>query len=168
LNPYFEKLKAQVKKGKNVFIAENAIVIGEVILEDYVSVWYNTVVRGDSDSITIGRNTNIQDNCVLHIDKGVPVKIGKNVTVGHGAIVHGCTIGDGCLIGMRSTIMNHAVIGKGCVIGSHALVPENMVIPDFSLVLGTPGRVVRQLNMEEVDRIQEGVQIYIERASKYL
>ena len=116
------------------FVAPNATVLGDVILEAGSSVWYGAVLRGDDGTLTLGENTNVQDNAVLHCDPGGAVLLGKNVTVGHSALVHGCTVGDGSLIGMHATLLNHCVVGKNCIIGAGALVPEGKIIPDDSLV----------------------------------
>lgn len=165
---HFEKLMAQVRKGKNVFIAQGAIVIGNVVLGDEVSVWYNAVLRGDSDLIKIGNRTNIQDGTIIHVDPGTPVTVGEDNVVGHRVILHGCTIGNNNLIGMGSTIMNNVKIGNYCIIGANALVTENTVIPDYSMVLGSPGKIVKQLPEGVKDMILLGVQEYIMKASKYL
>jgi len=130
---------------KAVFIASSASVMGQVSLGEQSSVWYGAVIRADVEKIIVGQRTNIQDTAVLHADEGSPTIIGDDVTVGHGAIVHGATVGDGSLIGMRATILNNAKIGRFCIIGAHALVTEGMEVPDFSMVLGTPGKVVKQL-----------------------
>lgn len=167
-NAHFEHLSRRVKLGKNVFLAPNAVVIGDVELGDNVSVWYQAVIRADHDRIIIGENTNVQDGTVFHVDEGVPVRVGANCVIGHAAIVHGATIGDGCLIGMRATIMNHAKVGKGCIIGAHALVTEGMEVPDFCLVLGTPGKVIKQLPDDQVADIQSGVRTYKAEALRYL
>src|SRR5712691_13028030 len=116
--------------GEHHFIADNAVVVGMVVMENNTSIWYNAVVRGDNEILTIGENSNVQDGAVLHTDKGVNFTIGKYVSVGHLAMLHGCTIGDNCIIGINSIILNHAVIGKNCIIGANALVPEGKVIPD--------------------------------------
>lgn len=166
---YQEKLAAQVHKGRDVFIADTARVLGKVTLEDNVSVWFGAVLRGDNDTIHIGARTNIQENCILHVDHGQPIKIGSDNVIGHGAMIHGATIGSHNLIGMGSTILNGAVIGDGCVIGAHALVTERMVIPDGSMVLGSPGKIVKTL---PVDAVKQGVQVgvieYVEESKKYL
>ena len=117
-----------------VFVAPNATVLGDVVLRPGSSVWYGAVLRGDDGTLTLGENTNVQDNAVLHCDPGGAVTLGKNVTVGHCALVHGCTVGDGSLIGMHATLLNHCVVGKNCIIGAGALVPEGKIIPDDSLV----------------------------------
>lgn len=153
--------------GKNVFIAEGAILRGNVTLGDSASIWFNAVVRADADSITIGKNSNIQDNCVLHVDAGAPVCIGDNVTIGHGAIIHGCTISDNSLIGMGTVILNHAVIGKNCIIGAGALVTQNTVIPDNSLVIGSPAKVKRAVTDEEIADITRNAMHYVDEAALY-
>jgi len=130
----------------SVWVAPNAIVIGDVHLAANVSIWWNVVLRGDNDPIIVGENTNIQDGSVLHTDIGQPLTLGRDITVGHKVMLHGCTIGDGSLIGMGSIVLNGAVIGKQCLIGAGALIPEGKVIPDRSLVVGAPGRIVRDLS----------------------
>jgi len=137
--------------GKDVFVAPFALVIGDVIVGDGSSIWYQTVVRGDLNFIRIGRNTNLQDACVLHVTAHVhPVRIGHEVSVGHGAIIHGATIADGCLIGMGATIMDGAQLGEQAMVGAHSLVPPGMEVPPRSLVLGSPGRVKRSLSADEL------------------
>lgn len=128
------------------WVAPGAHVIGHVVLAEGVSIWFGCTLRGDNEPLVIGEGSNIQENCVLHTDMGYPLTIGANCTIGHKAMLHGCTIGDGSLIGMGATVLNGAVIGKGCLIGAGALVTEGKVIPDGSLVMGSPGRVVRQLD----------------------
>ena len=135
------------------WIAPNAIVIGSVVLENNASVWFNCIVRGDNDIITIGENSQLQDGCVVHADTGFPLTLGKNVSVGHMAMLHGCTVGDGSLIGIKSVILNGAVIGRNCLIGANTLIAEGKEIPDGSLVMGSPGKVVRQLSEAEIKRI---------------
>ena len=127
--------------------------IGSVVLEKDVSIWFNVVVRGDNDVITIGERSNIQDHSVLHTDEGVKLTVGRNVTVGHQVMLHGCTIGDGSLIGIKSVILNNARIGQHCLIGANALITEGKEIPDRSLVVGAPGKVVRKLTDDEVARL---------------
>lgn len=151
----------------NYFVADSASVIGNVTIENDVSIWFGAVLRGDNDFIRVGENSSIQDNCVVHADPGFPVTIGRDVTVGHMAMVHGCTVRDGTLIGIKSVILNGAVIGKDCLIGANALVPEGKVIPDRSLVLGSPGKVVRQLTDEDIARIREGAKHYVEKIKRY-
>lgn len=152
---------------KGVWIADNATVIGDTRLGENVSIWFGAVLRGDNDPITIGRNSNIQDGSVLHTDMGVPLTIGENVTVGHMVMLHGCTVGDGSLIGIKSVILNRAVIGKSCIIGANTLIPEGKVIPDRSLVMGSPGKVVRELTDQEVAMLQMSATHYVENAKRY-
>lgn len=154
--------------GKNVFIADGAIVRGDVTLDDYANIWFNAVVRADADSITIGKNSNVQDNCVLHVDIDAPLHIGDNVTIGHGAIIHGCTIVNNSLIGMGAIILNHAVIGKNCIIGAGALVTQNTVIPDNSLVIGSPAKVKRTVTDQEIDDITHNAIHYVNEAVAYM
>jgi len=151
----------------NAWVAPNATVIGDVQLGDNASIWWNVVARGDNDTIRIGANSNIQDGSVLHADEGVPLTIGAGVTVGHLAMIHGCTIGDESLIGIKSVILNKAVIGRHCIIGANSLIPEGKVIPDRSLVMGSPGKVVRQLTDEEVARLRHAAQGYVENVRRY-
>jgi len=153
--------------GDEHFIADNATLIGSVILHNQASVWYNAVVRGDSDIITIGERSNLQDAAVLHTDPGIPLTLGKNVSVGHQAMLHGCTVGDGSLIGIGAIVLNHAVIGKGCLIGAGALIPEGKTFPDGVLVVGSPGRIVRELNPEEQAELLENADIYVRRSRLY-
>jgi len=150
------------------FIAPNAAVIGDVILADETSVWFSAVIRGDTDTLSIGARTNIQDNSVIHTDAGIPVEIGLGVTIGHGCIIHGCTIGNNTLIGMGATILNQASIGANCIIGANALVTQAMNIPDNSLVLGMPAKIVREVTEEEVERNKINAQVYVDRAAQYL
>ncbi|TMG71065.1 MAG: gamma carbonic anhydrase family protein [Betaproteobacteria bacterium] len=154
-------------RGEEWFIADNATVIGTVVLHNQASVWFNAVVRGDNDIITIGERTNIQDAAVLHVDPGVPLTLGKNVSVGHQAMLHGCTIGDGTLVGIGAVIMNHAVIGSGCLIGAGALIPEGKTYPDGVLVVGSPGKIVRELKPEEKEGLVENADIYVRRSRLY-
>jgi carbonic anhydrase/acetyltransferase-like protein (isoleucine patch superfamily) len=165
---YLEQLQNQVKKGTDVFIAPNAYVLGNVTLGNRVSIWYGATLRADFDSIVIGDNSNVQEGVIMHVDHGTPLTVGKSVTVGHGAVLHGCTVGDNSLIGIKAVVLNGAVIGKGCVIGANALIKENDVIPDFSLVVGSPGKVIRQLGEETMGMLQLSAQVYAEEASKYL
>lgn len=153
---------------ENCFIAHNATIIGDVTLGNNISIWFNAVVRGDEDKIVIGDNTNIQDGCVLHVDHNFPLQIGKNVTVGHKAILHGCTIGDQCLIGMNAVVLDRAVIGKNCIIGANALVGQGKTIPDNSLVVGSPGRIMRQVSDDEVNNfILRAAQLYADLIPEY-
>ena len=153
--------------GEEWFIAHNATVIGMVVMHNQSSVWFNSVVRGDSEIITIGERTNIQDGSVLHADAGIPLTLGKNVSVGHKAMLHGCTIGDGSLVGIGAIIMNHAVIGSGCLIAAGTLIPESKTYPDGVLVLGSPARVVRELKPEEKEELLKNADIYVRRSKLY-
>jgi len=155
-----------VTKG-DYWIAPGAAVIGSVVLENNASLWFNVVVRGDDDAITIGENSQVQDGSVLHADPGLPLTLGKNVSVGHMAMLHGCTIGDNCLIGIKSVIMNGAVIGKNCLIGANTLITEGKTIPEGSLVLGSPGKVVRQLSADEITGIKSFADDYVQRFKLY-
>ncbi|HQO03994.1 MAG TPA: gamma carbonic anhydrase family protein [Spirochaetota bacterium] len=153
--------------GEDAYIAGNATVIGSVTLGNNASIWFNAVVRGDSNTIRIGANTNIQDSCVCHTEKGNPLTIGDNVTVGHKAMLHGCTIGSNCLIGINAVVLNGAVIGENCIIGANALVTEGKEIPAGSLVLGSPGKVVRQITEEEKRTIADSAVHYVENFRRY-
>jgi carbonic anhydrase/acetyltransferase-like protein (isoleucine patch superfamily) len=149
------------------FVAENAIVVGSVVLENNVSIWYSAVVRGDDDVITIGENTNVQDGSVLHTDIGVKLTIGKNVSIGHMVNLHGCTIGDNSLIGIGSVILNNSVIGKNCLIGANTLIAENKIIPDNSLVVGSPGRIIRTLTEKDIAEIKRNAEHYVKNFKRY-
>lgn len=151
----------------SAWIAPNATVIGDVRLADNVSIWWNATLRGDNDPIMIGRNSNIQDGSVLHTDNGVPLIIGENVTVGHMVMLHGCTIGDGCLIGMGAIVLNRAVIGNECLIGAGSVIPEGKEIPDRSLVIGTPGRIIRQLTDDDIARMRDSATHYLAHTRDY-
>ncbi len=155
-------------RGHDHFIAAGATVLGSVILESEVSVWFGAVIRGDNDPLVIGARSNVQDGAVLHSDAGVPFTIGAGVSVGHQAMLHGCTIGAGSLVGIKAVILNHAVIGRDCLIGAGALIPEGKVIPDRSLVMGMPGKVVRTLTDAEVDALHDAADDYVARAKRYL
>ncbi len=154
-------------RGQGHFVADNATVIGSVVLEENASVWFNAVVRGDNDLITIGEGSNVQDGSVLHTDPGIPLTLGRNVTVGHMAMLHGCIVGDGSLIGIKAVILNRAVIGRNCLIGAGSLIPEGKAIPDGSLVMGSPGRIVKTLTAEEIGRFQKAAASYVEKALRY-
>ena len=169
MNTHHQKLQQQIIKQERVFIADNAKVLGNVELNDDVSVWFGAVLRADFDSITIGKRTNIQEGVIVHVDFGKPVIIGEDNLIGHGAMIHGAVIGNGNLIGMRATVLNGAKIGNGCVIGAHALVTENMVVPDGSMVLGVPGKIVKKYPPKEVSkRVLFGVEEYLKEKELYL
>ena len=149
------------------YVHETATVIGNVVLEDGVSVWPQAVIRGDMATITIGARSNVQDGSVLHVDAGVPLTIGCDVTIGHQVMLHGCTIGDGSLIGIQAIVLNGATIGKGCLVGAGALVTEGKSFPDHVMILGTPARVIRELKPEDVERTRHGAAHYVEEAKRY-
>jgi carbonic anhydrase/acetyltransferase-like protein (isoleucine patch superfamily) len=152
---------------ESAFIAPDATVLGDVTIEENVGVWFHTTIRGDRASIHIGKGSNVQDNCVIHVGKGQPVTIGENVTIGHSAVVHGCTVGDNTLIGMGTILMNGAFIGSNCIIGAGALVTQNMRIPDYSLVLGSPGKVIRSVTPREIQANLINAKMYVDEAQKY-
>ena len=165
--PIYSLADKQPVIGTNAWVAPNATIIGNVHLAANSSIWWNAVLRGDNDPIRIGDNSNIQDGSVLHTDDGVPLTVGANVTVGHLVMLHGCTIGAGSLIGIKSVILNGAVIGENSLIGANSLIPEGKIIPPRSLVMGSPGKVVRELSDEEVARIAYSVQLYVANAQRY-
>ena len=158
------------KKVKNLgdnWSASNASIIGDVTLEKNTSIWFNVTLRGDIENIYVGEGSNVQDSSVLHTDPGYPLKIGKNVTIGHLVTLHGCTIKDDSLIGIGAVILNGAKIGKNCIIGANALITENKVIPDRSLVIGSPGKIIRQVTDEEIKSITENAINYQKNWKKY-
>ena len=153
---------------ENNFIAPSASVIGDVTLQAGASVWFGVVIRGDAEAITIGRDSNIQDGAVLHADPGFPLQIADNVTVGHKAMLHGCCVGEDSLIGINAVLLNGAKIGRQCLIGANALVTENMEIPDGSLVLGSPAKVVKSLTTEQREALRLSGQHYVGNAERFL
>lgn len=157
----------RVPSSGQFWIAPNASVIGNVILEENASIWFNAVLRGDNEPIVIGENTNVQDGSILHTDIGCPLTLGRDVTVGHLAMLHGCTIGDNSLIGIGAVILNRAIIGKNCIIGAKSLIPEGKVIPDNSLVMGAPGKVVRELEEPQIQAIKASALHYVENWKRY-
>ena len=152
---------------KDSWVASNAVLIGRVILKKDANVWFNVVLRGDIETITIGEGSNVQDGSIFHTDPGCPITLGKNVTVGHMVMLHGCEVDDNTLIGIGSTILNKTKIGKNCIIGANTLIPENKVIPDRSLVLGSPGKVIRQITDKEIEEIKKNAKHYVENYKKY-
>lgn len=150
------------------FIAAGARIIGNVTIGANASIWFNTVLRGDVHPITVGQYTNIQDNCTVHVLHDTPAVIGEYVTVGHGAILHGCTIASNCLIGMGAIILSYATIGENCIIGAGSLIPERKKIPPNSLVVGSPGKIVRTVSPEEILAIHQSALIYSQDAQKYI
>lgn len=161
----FDGVSPQLADG--VWVAPNASVIGAVSLGENANIWFGVVIRCDNEPITIGKDTNIQDNSVLHSDPGMPLTIGAGVTVGHKAMLHGCTVGDNSLIGIGATVLNGAIIGKNCIIGAHALITEGKVIPDNSLVVGSPGRVIKTLGDTQVQILKASALHYVENAERF-
>lgn len=153
--------------GEDFFVAPSADVIGNVRLENNASVWFNAVVRGDNELITIGENSNVQDCSVLHTDPKFPLTIGKNVTIGHKVMLHGCTIGDNSLIGINAVVLNGAKIGKNCLIGANSLVTEGKEIPDGSLVMGSPAKVVKTLSSDQQSQLLRSAEIYVEKFRQF-
>jgi carbonic anhydrase/acetyltransferase-like protein (isoleucine patch superfamily) len=153
--------------GEGVWVAPGSHIIGKVVLEAGANVWFGVTMRGDNEEIRVGAGSNVQENCVLHTDMGFPLTIGANCTIGHKAMLHGCTIGEGSLIGMGATILNGAKIGKGCLIGAGALVTEGKEIPDGSLVMGAPGKVVRVLDGEAQARLLKSAEGYRRNAARF-
>ncbi|WP_299559027.1 gamma carbonic anhydrase family protein [uncultured Sulfitobacter sp.] len=149
------------------WVAPDANVIGTVALYAKSSVWFGTTLRGDNEMITVGAGSNVQENCVFHTDLGFPLTIGVNCTIGHKVMLHGCTIGDNSLVGMGATILNGAKIGKNCLIGAGALITENKVIPDGSLVMGAPGKVVRDLDAPAIARLEASARLYQDNAARF-
>lgn len=150
------------------WIAPNAFVIGNVTMKSNSSIWFGAVLRGDNEPIVIGEDSNVQDGAILHTDPGSPLTLGRGVTVGHMAMLHGCTVGDGSLVGIGAVVLNGARIGRNCLIGARALITEGKEIPDGSLVMGTPGKVVRQLDPEQIEVMQLGAQHYVENWKRYV
>ncbi len=151
----------------SAWVAENAQVMGAVTMEADASVWFGATVRGDTEHITIGEGANIQDGSVLHADHGMPLKVGKHVTVGHMVMLHGCTIGDESLIGIGAVVLNGAKIGKNCLVGAGSLVTEGKEFPDGSMIMGTPAKVVRQLTPEQIQGLRQSAKHYIENAHRF-
>ncbi|MEZ5878194.1 MAG: gamma carbonic anhydrase family protein [Tepidamorphaceae bacterium] len=151
----------------SAWVAENATVLGKVRLGEQASIWFNAVLRGDNELIDIGARTNVQDGCVFHTDMGYPLTVGEGCTIGHMAMLHGCTVGNNSLIGMGATVMNGAVIGNNCVVGAHALIPEGREIPDNSLVVGMPGKVIKSIGEPGLKMLEEAAAIYVNKARRY-
>ena len=154
-------------RGERHYIAHDATLAGSIILENDVSVWFGVIVRADNDQVTIGEASNVQDGSVLHVDPGFPIALGRNVTIGHKAMLHGCSVGDGTLIGINSVVLNGAKIGASTLVGANSLVAEGKVIPPGVLVLGSPAKVIRELTEEEKARIMEISLGYVERAKLF-
>jgi carbonic anhydrase/acetyltransferase-like protein (isoleucine patch superfamily) len=160
-------VRPDLPRAGTYWIAPSADVMGKVRLQSMASVWFQAVLRGDNDWITIGEGSNVQDGCVLHTDPGLALTVGLNCTIGHSAILHGCTIGDGSLVGMGATVLNRAVIGQNCLVGANALIPEGKIIPDRSLVIGAPGKVVRKLSDEDVAGLMQAAEMYRDRWQRF-
>lgn len=154
-------------RGDGHFIANNATIIGSVVLEARSSVWFNAVIRGDNDLMTIGEDSNIQDGAVLHTDPELPLTLGRGVTVGHQAMLHGCDVGDYSLIGINAVVLNRARIGRHCLIGANTLIPEGMEVPDGSMVVGSPGTIKRTLSDQQQSMLEHSAQHYVENAERY-
>ncbi len=165
---YFKlESRVPVLEGSGHFVAHNATVIGNVLLKNQSSVWFNVVIRGDNELITVGEQSNVQDGAVLHTDPGLPLNIGRGVTIGHKAMLHGCDIGDYSLIGINAVVLNGVKIGKHCLIGANTLVPERMVIPDGSMVVGSPASIKRQLSAEQRKMLEQGAANYVNNAMNF-
>tara|TARA_B110000444_G_scaffold241239_1_gene257420 strand:+ start:306 stop:818 length:513 start_codon:yes stop_codon:yes gene_type:complete len=164
---FYDLENKKVKNTGKIWVAPNASIIGDVTLENNSSIWFNATLRGDIENIHVGEGSNVQDGSVLHTDPGFPLKLGKNVTIGHLVMLHGCTIEENSLIGIGAVILNGAKIGKNCIIGANALVTENKVIPNNSLVVGSPGKIVRQVSNEEAKSITENAIHYQKNWRKY-
>ena len=149
------------------WVAENATVVGSVLLKKDASIWFNAVLRGDTELITVGEGSNVQDGSVLHTDLGYPIDIGPHVTIGHKVMLHGCTIGEGSLIGINAVVLNGAKIGKNCLIGANSLITEGKEIPDYSMVMGSPGKIVRTLDAKQGVAIRMGAKHYVENAKRF-
>ena len=163
----YELHDTRVKLPDNYFIAKSAIVIGNVALGNDVSIWFNVVIRGDSELIVIGDECNIQDGTVIHTDPGYPMTLGKGVTIGHKAMLHGCTIGDFSLVGINAVVLNGAHIGSHCIVGANSLVKENMEIPDGSLVVGSPAKIIRRVSSEQKTALELQAQHYVRNGRRF-
>ena len=159
--------QSHVEAHPDSWVAPNATLVGKVKLEPGASVWFNAVLRGDNELIHIGENINVQDGTVMHTDMGFPLSVGKGVTIGHNAMLHGCTVGDYSLIGINAVVLNGAKIGKYCIIGANSLIAEGKEIPDGSLVVGSPGKVVRELNEQQMKMLEAGAAHYVHNAQRY-
>ena len=163
----FEDKFPSLPESKDIWLANNSVLIGRVVLAEKVSIWYGAVLRGDNEEISVGHGSNIRENCVLHTDLGFPLNIGRNCTIGHSAILHGCSIGDNSLVGMGAIVLNGAIIEDNCLIGAGALIPEKKVIPSGSLVVGRPGKIVRMLSISEQAGLLKSALNYQEKADRF-
>ena len=159
--------QAPVLEGNGHYVADNATLIGRVRLKHQASIWFNAVLRGDNDWLEVGERINIQDGAILHTDPGIHLVVGDGVTVGHRVMLHGCRIGDNSLIGIGSTLLNGAVVGRNCIVGAHSLLTENKEFPDGSLIMGSPARIARSLNDEEIANIGWSADIYVRNAQRF-
>lgn len=157
----------RVPQSGEYWVAPSAIVVGNVILKENASIWFGAVVRGDNETITVGVNSNVQDHCILHTDIGFPLTIADNVTIGHRVMLHGCTIGEGSLVGIGAIVLNGAKIGRNCLIGAGALVTEGKEIPDNSVVMGSPGKVVREVSEQQAAMIAAGTRFYVQNWKRF-
>ncbi len=164
---FYDLENKKVKNSGENWVAPNAVIIGDVTLEKNSSIWFNATLRGDIENIHIGEGSNVQDGSVLHTDPGYPLKIGKNVTIGHMVMLHGCEVGDNSLVGIGSVVLNNVKVGKNCIIGSKSLLTENKIIPDNSLVMGSPGKIIRNVTSEEVKKIHDNAIRYQQNWKKY-
>ena len=155
------------KIAESAWVADSAQVMGDVVLAEDASIWFGVVIRGDTETIRIGRGSNIQDLSVLHADHGMPLTVGEDVTVGHQVMLHGCTVGDGSLIGIGAVVLNGAKIGKGCLVGAGSLVTEGKEFPDGSMILGSPAKVVRQLTPEQLEGLRQSAKHYVDNARRF-
>ena len=164
---FYDLENKKVKNSGENWVAPNAVIIGDVTLEKNTSIWFNATLRGDIENILIGEGSNVQDGSVLHTDPGYPLKIGKNVTIGHMVMLHGCEVGDNSLVGIGAVVLNNVKVGKNCIIGSKSLLTENKIIPDNSLVMGSPGKIIRNVTSEEVKKIHDNAVRYQQNWKKY-
>ena len=164
---FYDLENKKVKNSGENWVAPNAVIIGDVTLEKNTSIWFNATLRGDIENIHIGEGSNVQDGSVLHTDPGYPLKIGKNVTIGHMVMLHGCEVGDNSLVGIGAVVLNNVKVGKNCIIGSKSLLTENKIIPDNSLVMGSPGKIIRNVTSEEVKKIHDNAIRYQQNWKKY-
>lgn len=165
--PIYQLGDARPSIDESAYLTDSATVIGDVTLKANASVWYGVTIRGDTEPIVIGENSNIQEGTVMHTDKGYPLTVGDNVTVGHQAMLHGCTIGNGSLIGIQAVVLNGAKIGRNCLVGAGALVTEGKEFPDNSLIIGSPAKAVRTLTDEQMAGLMKSADIYVQRAKNY-
>lgn len=165
--PIYQLGDVRPRIDESAYVVDSATVIGDVTLKANASLWFGVTLRGDTEPIVIGENSNIQEGTVLHTDKGYPLTVGDNVTVGHQAMLHGCTIGDGSLIGIQAVVLNGAKIGRNCLVGAGALVTEGKEFPDNSLIIGSPAKAVRTLTEEQVAGLMKAADIYVQRAKNY-